>query len=168
MAIPHPLLDQPAPPFALTAVASRRVFRPADHRGKPVLLLFADHTTGRGTQPIVERVRRSYPDYNQLVIALVIDARIVPRLFRGAAEGMMEKEYRQTAAQLPREFDPADHLILLPDWAGEVVRAYGVSDLGRAIGVILIDAEGVVRAAYQGPHPVDEALALTKSLLGRP
>ena len=64
----------------------------------------------------------------------MIDARVVPRLFRGTAEGMMEREYREAAAAMPKGYDPAEHLILLPDWKGEVVRAYGVDHLGLLFG----------------------------------
>lgn len=159
------LVGRPAPPFALKAVATGRSFRPGDHGGKPVLLLFANHATGRAAQTIVETVRRHYPHYTQLPIALVIDARIVPRLFRGVAEGQMEREYREVAAQVPSGFDPADHLILLPDWPGEVVRAYGIADLSDAICVVLIAPDGIVAAQYQGPEPAGHALRMVRDLL---
>lgn len=161
-----PLIDQPAPPFALKAVATGRVFSPADYRGRVVLLLFADQHTGRGTQTVVESVRRQYPRFEQLVIALVIDARVVPRLFRGTAEGMMEREYREAAAAMPKGYDPAEHLILLPDWKGEVVRAYGVDHLGRQAHAICIGPDGRVTGEYQGDDLVAGTLALLRAQLG--
>jgi len=161
----HLAVGRPAPPFALKAVGSGRVFSPSDYRGRVVLLLFADHSTGRSAQAVVERLRRHYPRFDQLVVALVIDARIVPRLFRGTAEGMMEKEYREAAALIPSGYDPAEHLILLPDWKGDVTRAYGATGLGRHLHLALIGLDGVVSAEYHGPDTADTALALAASLL---
>jgi peroxiredoxin len=157
---------QPAPAFNLKAIGSGRIFRPADYRDRPVLLIFADHNTGRSAQAVVERVRRRFPRFEQLAIALVIDARIVPRLLRGMAEGQMEKEYRQAAAAIPSGYDPADHLILLPDWNGEITRAYGAADLGRHIHLFLIGLDGVVKGEYHGPDPAARALEMAQALLG--
>lgn len=160
------LLGRPAPPFSIKAIASGRSFRLGEHLGKPVLLLFANHVTGRGAQEIVEHVRRHYSRFAQLPIALIIDARIVPRLLRGVAQGQMEKEYREAAAQVPSGFDPADHLILLPDWGGEIVRAYHVTNLGQAIAVVLVGPDGSVVAQYQGADPAPTALTMVREVLG--
>jgi len=160
------LVGQPAPPFTLKAVAIGRTFSPANYRGRIVLLLFADQHTGRSTQPVVELLRRAYPRFEQLAIALVIDARAVPRLFRSAAEGMMEREFRESAAQIPKGYDPAEHLILLPDWKGEVMRAYGVGDVSRHIHAICIGPEGVVRSEYHGPDAAKGSLELVRAQLG--
>lgn len=161
-----PLIGQPAPPFALKAIASGRIFRPADYGERAVLLIFANHNTGRSAQTVVERLRRRYPHFEQLAIALVIDARIVPRLFRGTAEGRMEKEYREVATAIPKGFDPADHLILLPDWSGEITRAYHANDLNHHVHLVLIGPDGVVRADYHGPEPAARAVELMQLLMG--
>lgn len=157
---------QPAPPFSLQAVATGRIFSPADYLGRAVLLIFADHNTARSTQAVVERLRRRYPQFERLAIAVVIDARIVPRLFRGAVEGLMEKEYRQAAAAIPKGYDPADHLILLPDWGGEIIRAYGAAGLGQAVHLFLIGPDGLTKGEYHGPDPAARALEMVQALLG--
>jgi len=156
---------QPAPPFKLKAVASGRLFQPADYLGRPVLLLFVDHNTGRAAQEIVVGVRRRYPDFARLAIALIVDARVVPRLIRGVAESMMAAGYREAAAQIPADHDPADHLILLPDWSGDVVRAYRVGDVSKEIALVLVGADGLVAATYHGPSPTQAALELVHPLM---
>ena len=160
------LVGQPAPPFALQAIASGRIFRPADYRDRAVLLIFGNHLTGRGAQAVVERLRPRYPRFEQLAIAVVVDAHIVPRLFRGAVEGLMEKEYREVATLIPPGFDPADHLILLPDWSSEVTRAYHAGDLNHHVHLVLIGPDGVVRADYHGPEPAAKAVELMQLLMG--
>jgi hypothetical protein len=165
MTTPSTLVGQPAPSFALKAVATGRVFSPAGYLGRVVLLLFGDHNTGRSAQTVVEHVRRRYPHVTQLAIALVIDARIVPRFARGMAESMMEREYRQAAAQIPSGFDPAEHLILLPDWKGDVLRAYGLANLDHDLYAVAIGADGLVKATYHGPDMAGRALALVSAQL---
>ena len=128
-------------------------------------MVFVDHNTGRAAQAIVETLRRRYPDHRQLAIALVVDARVVPRLLRGVAEGIMESSYREAAAAVPAGFDAADHLILLPDWSGDVVRAYGVGNVSREIALVFIGPDGQVRAGYHGPNPAAQALEMARALL---
>mgnify|MGYP000872951219 FL=1 len=149
----------------MKAVASGRVFQPADYLGRPVLLVFVDHNTGRAAQEIVVGLRRRYPNFARLAIALVVDARVVPRLVRGVAEGMMAAAYREVSAQIPAGHDPADHLILLPDWSGDVVLAYGVCDLSKQVALALIGPDGRVAANYHGPNPAQAALELVHPLL---
>ena len=81
------------------------------------------------------------------------------------AEGMMESSYREVAAALPDGYDAADHLILLPDWSGDVVRAYGVGNVSREIALVFIGPEGQVRAGYHGPNPAAQALEMARALL---
>jgi hypothetical protein len=164
--IQSPLIGQPAPPFALKAIATGRLFRPADYRDRAVLLIFANHLTGRSTQTVVERLRRRYPQFEQLAIAVVVDARIVPRLLRGTVERLMEKEYHQAASAIPTGFDPADHLILLPDWGGEVMRAYPLGDLNLHVHLVLIGPGGLVYADYHGPETAARAVELMQLLMG--
>ena len=77
----------------------------------------------------------------------------------------MEKEYRQAAAAIPSGYDPADHLILLPDWNGEVTRAYRAADLGQAVHLFLIGPDGLTRGQYHGPDPAARALEMVQALL---
>ena len=156
---------QPAPAFALKAVASGRVFRPADYIGRLALLIFVDHNTGRSAEEVVVAIRRQYPQFEQLAIAMVVDARIVPRLMRGIAEGMMAAGYREAAQKIPAGFDAANHLILLPDWSGEVVRAYRVGDVSKEIALVLIGPDGRVAASHHGPNPAQTALELVRPFL---
>lgn len=160
-----PLKGRPAPHFVLKAIASGRIFNLAGHAGRPVLLLFVDHHTARATREVVISLRQRYPDFDQLPVALVVDLRIIPAPLRGTAERFMESAYRQAATEVPGGFDPADHLILLPDWNGDVVGAYGIGNVSRHMQLVLIGPDGIVRATYHGPEPARHALKLVGPLL---
>lgn len=108
-------------------------------------------------------VRRSIPDAEQLPLALIVDLRVVPRLLRGTAERFMEGAYKEAASEVPDGYDPADHLILLPDWTGAVFGAYGVGDVSRFPHLVLVSPEGRIVASVQGADSVSAVLAAVRS-----
>lgn len=155
--------DLTAPPINLKAIASGRFFRLEDHRGRPVILLFVDHNTGYKTREVVIAIRRRYPDFAEVPIATVVDLHVVPKLFQRVAEQFMESAYRKAAAEVPPGFDPADHLVLLPDWSGTITRAYGIGDVSKQIYLVAVDARGVISHKYQGPRLAEQALTFLET-----
>lgn len=159
-------VGDPAPLFMMKAVATERTFRLADLRGRPVLLVFVNQNTARTPQEIVPAIRRRYPDVERLAIAVVVDLRIVPGLLQGAVKRIMEGAFHEAAREIPTPYDPADHLILLPDWKGQVTAAYGATDSGAHPILILIDQTGAVHATHRGPHAAQGALEMISRLFG--
>lgn len=159
------LIGKPAPQFSLNAIASGRAFRLADYKGKPVLLLFVDYNTGRSTREVVISLRQKYPEFERLPIALLVDLRVVPRLLRGTAARFMETAYKQAAGEVPAGYDPADHLILLPDWSGNVFDAYHVGQVNQQMQLVVIGPDGDIQSAYQGPDSVRAAQDLVRPFM---
>lgn len=158
------ILNQPAPLFTLPTVATGRTFDLAAYRGRPVILMFVDQTTARATRDVVIALRQRIPSHDLLPIAIVVDLSVIPKLLRGIAEGFMERAYQEEAAGVPSGFDPADHLMLLPDWSGEVAALYGVGDAGKQIAIVAVDPAGVVHGTYQGPNAAEEGLGFLRSM----
>ncbi len=155
----------PAPPFALPALVTGRTIGPAACAGTPLLLLFQTYQTVDPARHVIIALRRRYGAPEQLIIANVVDLRHVPRLMRSVARNIMEGAYAEAAASLPPDVDPADHLILLPDWDGRVLRAYRFRDVGTQIGLALIDGDGRVFETYQGDDPLATAFNWLAGLL---
>jgi hypothetical protein len=86
--------------------------------------------------------------------------RIVPRLLRGMAEKIMRDAYHQAAAHVPADQDPADHIIILPDWQGRVFAAYQVPENKGQVALVLIDRAQQIQGSYLGQKPEEGALAL--------
>jgi hypothetical protein len=91
--------------------------------------------------------------------------RIVPRLLRTTATKIMESAYHQAASEVPAGFDPADQLILLPDWSGKVFNDYGIEEVNRFMRLLFIDPDGLVRDTYQGPDVIQKAYAMIRPYL---
>lgn len=154
-----------APVFNLTAIATGRIFNLSEHRERYVLLVFVSPTTARSSREVVIGVRSSYPDFDQLPIAVVVNLHSVPGLLRGTVERIMESAFREAAVDIPIGYNPADHLILLPDWKGAVTKAYGAEHTGHEIQMTLVDPQGNVDASLSGLSSIDMLIAHLKLVL---
>lgn len=54
--------------------------------------------------------------------------------------------------------DPADYLIILPDWDGWVSREYGARNTGRAAALAVLDEGSNFILSYQGERLVEAVL----------
>ncbi len=153
-----------APLFTATAVYFERPFSLQAWRGQPVLLLFVDYQTARQTEEVARALRRVYPSYTELLLPIIVNLQAVPKPMQGFARTVMESTLRATLKQIPDGVDPANHLLILPDWRNEIGRAYGVSGAGQQMALVLVDENGRVRNTYQGPQPTQNALTLISSL----
>lgn len=154
-----------APPIEIRAIGSDRTFRLSDYSGRPVLLLFVDYNTARSTRDVVVSLRRRYSDFDRLAIAVVVDLHIIPKPLRGTAKRIMETAYHGAADEIPAGFNPADHLILLPDWSGDILRAYGIDDVSHQIHMILISPNGTINTSYQGNDLSKKAIEFIEQLI---
>lgn len=154
-----------APGFDLTAVATKRRISPQSVQPTPLLLIFLEPNTAGQVPDIVKTIRKAHVDHNTLAVANIVDLRIVPRLLRGTVEGIMRSAYDQARKSVPAELDPADHLVILPDWSGSVTRAYRVPSTSREVALVLLDGHGRVHATYQGTNAEATAVGLVDALL---
>lgn len=149
-----------APEFKLRAVPTKRKVDIPSASGVPMLLVFMGAQTATQIEEVVKNVRLQQPDPAKLPIVNVVDLRGVPKLMRRIAETVMRASYDQAAAQLPDEFDPAEHLILIPDWKGKIFKAFGVRDASKNLAIVALDGDGQVTGHYQGKSVVHAALEL--------
>ncbi len=148
---PMPTTDDPAPSFALTAVASDLEISTESCRGRMALLLFHDHNTADAVRPVQEVARARYPAAADLLVASVVDLRRVPVFLRAVAEIAMRSAYNQAASHVPDPLNPRDYVVILPDWQGKVTDRFGWRDVHKAPALVLIDAAGRIAGRYQGP-----------------
>ncbi len=149
----------PAPDFSLRAVVSERSISPTNMPGQ-LLLIFHGYQAAALVGRTIQAIRGFYPDPQQLLIASVADMRIVPRLLRGMAEKIMRDAYHQAAARVPADQDPADHIIILPDWQGRVFAAYQIPENKGQVALVLIDQAQLIQGSYLGDKPQEAALTL--------
>ena len=149
-----------APNFEITAVYTKRKFVFRECLGTPVLLVFFTESTQKQIREASDAVREKYPDPAQLIIANIADLRFVPSLTRRMAEGIMNNAVKAEIKEIPKQYDPAEYILLLPDWSARVAKGYQVEDVDKNVALIMIDADGIIQGSYQGDHPAEGALEL--------
>ncbi len=138
-----------SPKFEIVATTGRTVGVPYS-LPKVLVLLFQDQSTADAAKQINETVRRVHPEPDDLIVASAVNLAGVPRFMRGMADKMLQKAYQNAAKQLPADVDPADYIVLLPDWGGDLFRLFDVGDVSRKALMVIIDDEGNIVARQQG------------------
>ncbi|MCB0046231.1 MAG: NAD(P)/FAD-dependent oxidoreductase [Caldilineaceae bacterium] len=145
------------PGGSLTAAGSKREFQRHALPGPMLFVCHGENNTG-AVAVVSEHVRAQIPDPAELLIASCVDLRHVPRMFRAIAQRAMGQAYEKTAELIPADLDPADHVIILPDWDGAVAKSLGFTDVSKEAGVGLVAADGRILGAAQGLDGVDALL----------
>ena len=140
------------PDVKLTAVTTGRQISASTCRGHPVLLLFHNHHTLAAIEEVQRAVRNSYPICTEPILANIVDLGGVPRLLRRTVQKALQSGYEQGAAAVPDGLDPADYVIILPDWDGRVTAGFSFRDVGKTAAIALLDGEWVLRGRHQGPR----------------
>lgn len=151
-------MDQ-APPIKLTAIVSKRVFK-LDAVEVPTLLVLVSQQSAAAADGVLVGVRASYPDPAVLQLATVIDLRAIPRLLRKVAETTLNGRYHERAKALDPDADPAQRIVILPDWDGGVATAFGLPDLGTQAAVAMVAPGGRLVGVRQGDDLATAALEL--------
>ncbi|HEX5847997.1 MAG TPA: hypothetical protein VFY59_02285 [Rubrobacter sp.] len=147
-----------APYFSLLAAGSGRRVDTQNVVGRRVVLVFHLQGTAPTAREINRAVRLRYPDPEDVLIASVIDLSIVPPFYWMSVGLILGQAYDRAAQELPPGADPAEYVVILPDWGGLVSRRYDVGNTGRAAAIVVLDEDGSVAASYQGERPVESVL----------
>jgi hypothetical protein len=137
------------PDLNITAAGSGREIN-LTALGAPVVIVCHGQNTAKAAMEVNTTVRAVHPDAKALVIASVIDLRQFPSMFHGMVKPELEKAYNQAAARLPEGSDPADMVILLPDWDGKIHDALDIQNSTSTAAIVVADAEGNVVGTRQG------------------
>lgn len=150
-------VGQIAPTFELDAVgAGRRVGLP-DASQRPMVLLFVTQNTTDAIGQMNEAIRSRFPLASQVTVASVVALGQVPSLFHRLINLALKRAYRQAAREVPADFDPADYVLILPDWEGALCRDFQIGDVDSAAAVV-VDRAGIVRGTFQGENFITDTV----------
>ena len=71
-----------------------------------MLLVFVSGLAARNSRDIVVGIRRHFPDFDPLPLAVIINLAAVPRLVRGTVKSFMESAYRDAVGEIPSGYKP--------------------------------------------------------------
>ena len=126
--------------------------------GRKIVLIFHLQGTAPTAREINRAVRARFPDPEVVFVASVVDLSVVPPLYWMTVNLVLSSAYEQAARELPPNADPAEYLVILPDWGGRVSRDFGVRNTGRAAAIVVVDEDSNVTVSYQGERPVEAVL----------
>ena len=144
---------QPAPKFKMKAIGSGREISAETLAGHVSVLIFVNQDTQRDGRGIIKAIREEYPSAAEVLIATVVDLSSVPVILKGMAENMLKESYQKSTTRLAEGSDPAAYVIILPDWKGELLKAFGIKAVNKQPAFVVIDRSGLIAGSYQGDDP---------------
>ncbi len=154
-------MTEQAPALTLTAVVSKRNITVNAGTGPTLLLLF-DQGTSTTLDPVLGPVRELWPAAEMVQIVNVVDLRKFPKVVRKIAEGLMANNYKENAKGVPADRDPADYIIILPDWDAKVMKALGIESVSKELALAVIAPGGALVGSYQGDGAGERAVELLR------
>ena len=139
-----------APTFELTSVATNRIVGVPASLPSVLILLFQAEETANVAQNINELIRARHEASEDLIVASLVNLSGIPRFMRKMGNKMLAMSYKKAADAFPDGHDPADYIVLLPDWDGDVFRSFGVGDVSKKAFMVIIDHEGNIVFKRQG------------------
>ena|SRR5688572_1089784 len=148
-----------APGFSALAAVSGRVVSPETLAGKRAVLVFHGVKTQDAPKEVGKAVRVKWPDAGQVVVANIVDLRSMAGVWRRVAEAQIKATYEKMAGKVTAG-DPADYVLICPDWENQVAPLFGVPDPNAQAGIAVLDPSGKVLGVRTGSGLGEQALSL--------
>ena len=124
------------------------------------MLIFHLQDTAPTAREFNRSVRARHPSPHEVLVASVIDLSIVPPVYWMTVGLILNQAYDQAATELSEDYDPAEYVIILPDWGGFVSRKYGARNTNRAAAITVVNGDSSVAGSYQGESSVEAVFRL--------
>jgi hypothetical protein len=156
---------QPAPQFTLEHIEGHPVSL-GDYAGRPVVVAFSGRDTAEQMARGINTLRDKY-DHEQLPILAVADLGGIPRPARVIAKKQLKNGYNEAVKTASAALQAAGKpvppgpqlVVMLPDWDGSVASGFGVTDADKECVMVLVDAEGNMRAQGRGEQAAEQISA---------
>ena len=163
--MPVQQLPAEAPDFTLDHVLGHPVSL-SEYRGRTVVVVFGGKDSAEQVKQGIDKIRRTH-DPDELPVIGVSDLQEAPRAARIIVKSQLKKALEEAVADQSALLEAAGKppaepkdVIMLLDWKGEVVSAYGLTDVGREAAAVVIDGDGRILGSATGENLGDETLAI--------
>lgn len=162
MALPAP--GSPVPPFAIAAAVSGREVSPATLAGRrAVLVVHGSKSTDAAKE--ASKAIRAHHKPNEVFSASIVDLHSFGGMWKRVAEAQVKQNYEKLAAKVKEANpgdDPADWVVICPDWDASVCKALGVENPDESPAALVIGADGKVLGVAKGPGLGEQITALLR------
>lgn len=152
----------PLPAFSVQAAVSGRTVDNSVFKGRRAVLVVHGSKTTDAAKDVSKAVRAQHKP-KDVFSASIVDLRAFGGLWKKVAEAQVKQNYEKLAAKVkennPGE-DPADWVVICPDWDGSVGKALGVEAPDEAAAAIVVGADGKVKGVVTGAGMGEKVNAL--------
>lgn len=150
-----------APDFRIEAAVSGRVV--SAPMGRPLVLVFHGPKTADAPKQVGKAVRAEYPSAEDVFVANVVDLESMAGLWSKVADAQIKQTYERMAKKVA-DGDPADFVVICPDYENAVAPRFGFEDSNREPGVVVLDEDGGVVGAVRGGDLARQTLELLRTV----
>jgi hypothetical protein len=159
---PLPAPGAPLPGFAIAAAVSGREVSPGAFAGRRAILVLHGSKSTDAAKEVSKALRARFKPA-EVFSASIVDLRAFGGLWKKVAEAQVKSNYEKMAGKVKEANpgdDPADWVVICPDWDGSVCQALGVDDPDANPTVLVVDSDGKVKGVVQGSGLGEKAVAL--------
>lgn len=157
-----PAAGSPLPPFTIQAAVSGREVSPAAFQGKRAVLVVHGSKSTDAAKDASKALRAKHKP-SEVYSASIVDLHNFGGMWKRVAEAQVKQNYEKLAGKVkeanPGE-DPADWVVICPDWDASVCKALGVDAPDETPAAIVVGADGNVLGAATGSGFGEQILRL--------
>jgi hypothetical protein len=160
--MPPPAPGAPLPDLKLQAAVSGREVSKATLAGRRAVLVVHGSRSTDAAKEVSKAVRARFKPA-EVALASIVDLRSFGGLWRRVAEAQVKSNYDKLAAKVKEAdaaADPADWVVICPDWDGSASLALGVAKPDDEPAVIVAGPDGKVLGTALGSELGAKAMAL--------
>ncbi len=146
------------PAFELEAIGSGRKVSPEGLAGRRVVLVLHGPRTTDAPKEVGKAVRAEFSAADDVFVANVVNLKSMGGLWKKVATAQMTQTYEKMGAKI--EGDPADYVVLLPDWDNAVGPLFEIEDSNQAPAVAVLEDDGTILGVVTGESLGDQVMAL--------
>lgn len=165
-----PKVGDPAPKLDVKDVKDRALVVP--DTGNVMILSFASKSTGETAGDLTRVIRVLHPD---IKILSFIDFSGFPGFLHGTVKGKVlarqpgavkegQDAFAKAGKTAPDDLDARIHII--PDFDASSCKAYGATDTGHQAEIVLIGADGTVKAVFEKTPKIEDLKAAVEKEFG--
>lgn len=147
--------------MSLEAAGSGRTIDAAAWQNRRAVLVLHGPRTTDAPKDIGKAVRAAHPDAAHVFVANVINLQSMGGMWKKVANAQVNQTYQKMGAKLEAKgMEPADYVVLLPDWENAIGPQLGVEDSNQAPAAAVIGADGGLLGVATGDDLPGQVLAL--------
>jgi len=141
----------PLPPIRLEAAVSGRVIDNKALAGRKAVLVLHGARNTEAPKAVARAVRERWPDAGKVLLATVVDLRSFAGAWRRVAEAQLKSTHGKLADRAREHgLDPAEHVLIVPDWDGTACRTLGAEDAASTPVAVVVGPDGKVLGTATG------------------